>query len=596
MAGAVLWAVCLPVFAGSCPNMSAAAAAQCTASGYPNPTYGCEPKIKIYPPDGKPYWTATRISWSTGVETVLAWYRGCGPSCDLPDGSDVGEGITSNMSIFNEIGCDSDSFCKIRYEHDGSTTTFDGVAFLNVRMESTGQICGEDDPPASPPDDEECEDIGMGAIVCIRSPSETCVKTAKGNEYCWNPGEGGCEYGSNEAGCAAPGRPNPPDDYEPYITVNTSNTTTTNNNSTTSSTTSITIYNEGTGTGTGSGDDDNDGVPNEDEDDDGDGLPNGDDPDQDGDGLPNGDDPDYEGPQSPGDQNGNEGIANLRGCAAFTCVPTEVEGGAIACANARINWEHRCQLEAVRVTEGVGCEIPPTCSHPDPVQCAQLEMEWRTACNRTDDEEGSVGVSSCDAAPVCENSDPVACAILAAQHRTACALEIQVAGDGGCQNPPVCDQNDSVLCGQLLESWRNRCQLQASQNDGNCDIPVTCDTTRVECQQLIFQHKLTCGDGDGEWDDILDTQNDEGFGDEWEEDPSEVVVTEDGEGWMTEILAQEGFGAGQCPALEPVSIMGGVQLDLSGNGAFCDFLTLLRAMVLASAIFISGRILLGGMR
>lgn len=513
-------------------------------------------------------------------------------SCALPAGTQTGEGITRDQSVLGTKGCDDDSYCEVEFSGTDEATCFDGVCFEAVNMVTTGAACGAggDDPTS----DEECTEIGMGASVCVKSPDETCVKTRAGNTYCWKPGDpSGCQYGSTDAACKHPSRATPPDDWKPETTT----TTTTHSGpgagsggGTTTNITTITTYTENNYNEDDDDDDDDDGTPNDDEDDDGDGLGNGDDEDDDGDGIPDITDPDSPS-DPPGDDGSNTGIANTRGCAAFTCIPEGVEGGAIACANARVNWEHMCQVKnEARATGSVGCDVPPICQHPDPVQCALLEETWRNRCRESG--ESSVGTADCNSVPPCESGDPVLCAILASQHAEGCKLKLDVAGDGGCQNPPVCATNDSILCAQLLESWRNRCALNATAGDGSCNVTPQCDTTRVECQQVLLQHKLTCGEGEGEtWDEVFSDMGEGGLGDEWPE--QEDIAEDDGADGWAEVMGVQGWGGGQCPEIPSISIMGGTTLDFGANGAFCDFLTLLKAMVLAAATFISGRILLG---
>jgi hypothetical protein len=81
------------------------------------------------------------------------------------------------------------------------------------------------------------------------------------------------------------------------------------------------------------------------------------------------------------------------------------------------------------------CGTPPTCTHSDPVQCAQLVQQYNIMCAILNDQDGdgsdnTVGeYSDCSSPPPCTSENPVECAALVQSWSLACDTFVGTSGD-----------------------------------------------------------------------------------------------------------------------------------------------------------------------
>lgn len=146
----------------------------------------------------------------------------------------------------------------------------------------------------------------------------------------------------------------------------------------------------------------------------------------------------------------------------------------------------------------------------------------------------------------------------------------QAGGGGTCQAPPSCS-GDGIACASLFQQWRTRCAIEGLSNQlGNGDGGGTGN-----------------GDGEGEGDDAAEYN-----GPDADEDPQGANRGTLGLG--TNRIDESGFWSSRaCPTLPviPLGIFG--SFDPNSLAWFCDFVTIVRGVLILLGAFIALRILMG---
>ena len=191
----------------------------------------------------------------------------CGtPRNECDDKPDYGGAMVSGASEFCHEGCAyrADSAVQVCLGEGAGQTCFGGS------WKPTGGKCSSGPQPMAYDQDKDvCErKPGASHSQCVKPSGDTCVVSAKGNRFCWKPGESGDRMTADGSEGATKGdgnqqQPPPRSMTEPQHQGTSTTTTTTNNNTTVNSTSVFTgsgstggQSNVGTGgrdTGTGSG-------------------------------------------------------------------------------------------------------------------------------------------------------------------------------------------------------------------------------------------------------------------------------------------------------------------------------------------------------
>lgn len=517
-------------------------------------------------------------------------------------GSNQTQGSFSGDGDENGDHCDIGSFCKYQ-ETSGVEVCMNGKCVGNYAQ--TGEVCDEPDGPGAeegPP----CIDVGGGYQQCSEN-GKVCVKTPKGSSFCWTPNESQQQTNSegDEGADKSPGNDPPPTEPDHTPFVETSRQDSFVNGQPTTFTTyendSAEGDEDGDGTGDDSdGDDDNDQVPDEEDDEEA------------------------------------ERTATLTGCSA----QPSCDGDPIDCAHYITSWRHYCAGQGDTVSGGAECSSAPVCdTDNNPIQCAQLVQLWRLRC---DSDARVSGETTCSAPPLC-TGDVLGCAAVRQQWQIQCALTGSVGGAESCGSPPTCT-GSPVLCATYKEQWRERCAREGrSAEPASCTAPPDCSGDEIDCAAMQWQWMAACesergADGiadlqsaalegndllaqirdntdgatvsggetcanppscsgdDGQCALILQTWRarcDAGAEEEGppEGDPNTIFETEGGA--LESVLDATGFLTDRSCPVFPVVEVYATPLDFNANGAWCDVLGLLRALVMAGAYFIAARVLMG---
>lgn len=561
--------------ANQLPSCAGIVADACAQAGYPNQFYDCRVErftgTQTFGQDTltcqfQNCYAVVRSVKSSGAELVIGT-GGCEGLCEEGPGTILAQGVSPRNASDLGPGCVND--CKVTFEQDGKASCFEGVCFQVTNVTSTGETCGEDDEPAPDLPDEECENAVGGAVLCFDKDGDNCT-TINGQTICTGPNEPSfCEQNPHSALCVAPSRPS--GDGPDWDLTSNYNFQNSNSDDDTNTTTTINYYINITN-------------------------------------------PPPDAPPPDPDQDENqvyEGAANISGCGSFTCDPTKVEGGRIMCAQLRVQWMHMCQLHQNSATVPYSCNQPTQCKNPDKAQCAQVALLHVIAC---DGRQKWTDPQNCDMPATCEGG-AVECAAAKELRALRCTLqdaeelEPITAGDAACMIPPQCGSGPT--CQLLKQQWALECGERVAAVDNGCEIPPTCSGNSGDCLSLKLEWMQACGvggnngdGGDGEEPgdgedprDVLadafgDGLQEVGMPDGWNPDGRGLIAREDGSGLFPALTGATGFlGAGACPVFPPVEVMGAT-LDFNADGAWCTVLDMLRAMVLAAAMFVSARIIL----
>ena len=177
--------------------------------------------------------------------------------------------------------------------------------------------------------------------------------------------------------------------------------------------------------------------------------------------------------------------------------------------------------------------------------------------------------------------------------------ENEFSGGDDCKTPPQC-AGDPIMCGQARIQWRIDCNTRRNVNvrGGGCNDPPQCTGDHcgaLEVAQLVQQWRTACaveslktvpGGGNGEqpeWTKVGGMSQDPGQGSQPGDEPHVETITT-----SLSNLDQSGLGGGgTCAPLMPG---GGGQLSsafaqnlASPPPVFCDFIALIKAIVILSA-------------
>jgi len=153
---------------------------------------------------------------------------------------------------------------------------------------------------------------------------------------------------------------------------------------------------------------------------------------------------------------------------------------------------------------------------------------------------------------------------------------------------------------QLAHEQKCSTILAYADDQINCDVRPSCEVemqggtgvAAAQCLAVVEAWELRCegisrSHAEAEalaqaWADVPDDPG-----------PGNDLPVIDGSTLISRLDSTAWLGGGSCPVFPPVQALG-VTLDLGAGGAWCDFLLLLKAMVTATAMFVSLRILVGG--
>lgn len=278
-------------------------------------------------------------------------------------------------------------------------------------------------------------------------------------------------------------------------------------------------------------------------------------------------------------------------------------GTPLQCAKFHSLWAVRCRI-GEHVEGAEDCGVPgqpapsPICTGPA-LECSQVVDYWRVRCALV---AGVTPSEGCETAPACSAS-PVLCAIREEQWLTRCKLtDAEVAGIGSCGGlPPTCSGSDPIGCAQVQLAWEQRCGnlLVQSPDHLSCEARPVCHLENVEtgainstCALLIESWESRCTGAEKSlreaeaivalWDDAPTNPGEFSLG------PAIGMDT-----MLGQLNTTSWAGGGSCPTFESFSVMG-VSMSFNAGGAWCNVLSLLRAMVNVAAAFIAMRILVGG--
>lgn len=175
------------------------------------------------------------------------------------------------------------------------------------------------------------------------------------------------------------------------------------------------------------------------------------------------------------------------------------------------------------------------------------------------------------------------------------------AGGGTCKTPPTC-KGDGIQCNILQQQWKTRCIAEGEgqkveNSECNSIGALKCTGLTVQqCYDLHYQKKQACADGSGdggddegqpEWTQVS------GDGDSAGEEPENAH-----KGTITlgmDRLDDGGFwgGAGSCPQLGTINLGRFGSFSLDSEPWWCDFIALVRGILILIGAFIALGILMG---
>lgn len=186
------------------------------------------------------------------------------------------------------------------------------------------------------------------------------------------------------------------------------------------------------------------------------------------------------------------------------------------------------------------------------------------------------------------------------------------AGGGTCQAPPTCS-GDGIACAQLYQQWRTRCAVEGERQGVTgtaCgEIELKCTGMGVQqCYDLYYAKKAACalegmagegGDEEGDDDENnngqpdwteVDGLADDGSGDD-PDSPNRGIIP-----IGTDRLDEGGLfgGSRACPQLGTLNLGRFGTFNLDALPWWCDFIAVVRGVVLLLAAFAALRILMGG--